>query len=144
VRAVQARPVHLPAAVPVRVGGAALLLATAAIHLLLWSDGYRDILWIGPLFLLNAIGAAVLALAVLAVPGRWLPLACAAGALLELGTLGGLVLSTTVGFLGFVETWAAPWAVTSAIVEAAGVLLLGGSALAGAATSRHRRARARL
>jgi hypothetical protein len=144
VRAVQARPVHLPAAVPVRVGGAALLLATAAIHLLLWSDGYRDILWIGPLFLLNAIGAAVLAVAVLAVPARWLALACAAGALLELGTLGGLVLSTTVGFLGFFETWSAPWAVTSAVVEAAGVLLLGGSALAGAASYRHRRARARL
>jgi hypothetical protein len=144
VRAVQARAVHLPAAVPVRVGGAALLLATAAIHLLLWSDGYRDILWIGPLFLLNAIGASVLAVAVLAVPARWLPLACAAGALLELGTLGGLVLSTTVGFLGVVETWSAPWAVTSAVVEAAGVLLLGGSALVGAASYRHRRARARL
>ena len=147
-RAVQARPVHMPAAVPIRVairvGGAALLLATAAIHLLLWSDGYRDILWIGPLFLLNAIGAAVLAVAVLAAPGRWLPLVCAAGALLELGTLGGLVLSTTVGFLGFVETWAAPWAVTSAIVEAAAVLLLGGFALAGAAGYRQRRARARL
>lgn len=135
---------HLPAAVPVRVGDAALLLATAAIHLLLWSDGYRDVVWIGPLFLLNAIGAAVLALAVLAAPARRLPLVCAAGALLELGTLGGLLLSTTVGFLGFVETWAAPWAVTSAVVEGAGVLLLGGSALAGAATSRHRRARARL
>jgi hypothetical protein len=144
VRAVQARPVHLPAAVPVRVGGALLLLATAAIHLLLWSDGYRDIVWIGPLFLLNAIGAAVLAVAVLAVPARWLPLACAAGALLELGTLGGLLLSTTVGFLGFFETWSAPWAVTSAVVEAAGVLLLGGSALAGAASYRQRRARARL
>jgi hypothetical protein len=144
VRAVQARPVHLPAAVPVRVGGAALLLATAAIHLLLWSDGYRDITWIGPLFLLNAIGAAVLAVAVLAVPARWLPLACAAGALLELGTLGGLLLSTTVGFLGFFETWSAPWAVTSAVVEAAGVLLLGGFALAGAARYRQRRARARL
>jgi hypothetical protein len=144
VRAVQARAVHLPAAVPVRVGGAALLLATAAIHLLLWSDGYRDILWIGPLFLLNAIGAAVLALAVLGAPARWLPLVCAAGALLELGTLGGLLLSTTVGFLGFVETWQAPWAVTSAVVEAAAVLLLGGFALAGAASSRHRRARARL
>jgi hypothetical protein len=148
VRAVQARPAHLPAAVPIRVairvGGAALLLATAGIHLLLWSDGYRDILWIGPLFLLNAIGAAVIALAVLGAPARWLPLVCAAGALLELGTLGGLLLSTTVGFLGFFETWSAPWAVTSAVVESAGVLLLGGAALAGAATYRHRRARARL
>jgi hypothetical protein len=143
VRAVQARAVHLPVAVPVRVGGAALLLATAAIHLLLWSDGYRDILWIGPLFLANAVGGAVLALAVLAAPARWLPLACAAGALLLLGTLGGLLLSTTVGFLGFFETWSAPWAVTSAVVEAAGVLLLGGFALAGAAAYRHRRAQAR-
>ena len=140
----QARAVRLPAAVPVRVGGAALLLATAAIHLRLWFDGYRDITWIGPLFLLNAIGAAVLALAVLGAPARWLPLVCGAGALLELGTLGGLLLSTTVGLLGFVESWAAPWAVTSAVVEAAGVLLLGGFALAGAASSRHRRARARL
>jgi hypothetical protein len=144
VRAVQARAVHVPAAVPVRVGGAALLLATAAIHLMLWSDGYRDILWIGPLFLLDAIGGAVLALAVLGAPARWLPLVCAAGALLELGTLGGLLLSTTVGFLGFVETWSAPWAVTSAVVEAAAVLLLGGYALAGVASSRHRRARAGL
>jgi hypothetical protein len=140
VRAVQARPAHLPATLPVRVGGAAVLLATAAIHLHLWSQGYRDIPWIGPLFLLDAIGAAALAVAVLVVPARWLPLACAAGALLELGTLGGLLLSTTVGFLGFVESWAAPWAVTSAVVEAVGVLLLGGAALAGVAASRQRRA----
>jgi hypothetical protein len=143
VRAVQAPPVRVPAALPVRVAGAALLLATAAIHLKLWSDGYRDIAWIGPLFLLDAVGAAVLAVAVLAAPARWLFLACAAGALLELGTLGGLLLSTTVGFLGFVETWQAPWAVTSAVVEAAGVLLLGGAALAGAAAHRHRRSGAR-
>lgn len=142
-RAVQARPVHVPATLPVRVGGAAVLLATAGIHLYLWSQGYRDILWIGPLFLLDAIGGAVLALAVLAAPSRWLFLVCAAGALLELGTLGGLLLSTTVGFLGFVETWQAPWAVTSAVVEAAGVLLLGGAALAGVAASRHRRAGSR-
>jgi hypothetical protein len=143
VRATTARPVHVPAALPVRVGGALLLLATAAIHLTLWNDGYRDIAWIGPLFLLNVVGAAVLAVAVLAAPARWLSLVCAAGALLLVGTLGGLVLSTTTGFLGFYETWQAPWAVTSAVVEAAGILLLGGWALAGAVAYRHRREQAR-
>jgi hypothetical protein len=143
VRAVQARPVRPPLSLPVRLGGAALLLATAAIHLLLWSQGYRDIPWIGLLFLGDVVGGVVLALAVLAAPARLLPLACAAGALLELGTLGGLLLSTTVGFLGFVESWSAPWAVTSAVVEAVGVLLLGGAAVAGAPGSRHGRARAR-
>jgi hypothetical protein len=140
VRAEPARPVHAPAALAVRVLGGGLLLVTAAIHLLLWSDGYADIAWIGPLFLLDAIGGAVLGLAVLGAPGRWLPLACAAGALLELGTLGGLLLSTTVGFLGFSESWSAPWAVTSAVVEAAGVLIMGGFALAGASAYRQRRA----
>ena len=142
-RAVSVRPVHLPAALPVRVLGAGLLLATAAIHLTLWNDGYSDIQWIGPLFMANVVGATVLAVAVLLAPARWLWLACGAGALMLLGTLGGLVLSTTVGFLGFVETWQAPWAVTSAVVEAAGVLLLGGAALAGAAAYRHRRAEVR-
>jgi hypothetical protein len=143
VRAISVRPVHLPAALPVRLGGAVLLLATAAIHLALWDDGYADILWIGPLFMANAVGAAVLAVGLLAAPARWLWLVCAAGALLLLGTLGGLVLSTTTGFLGFYETWQAPWAVTSAVVEAAGVLLLGGTALAGARAYRHGRVQVR-
>src|SRR5438270_13202143 len=134
---------HLPAALPVRIIGAGLLLATAAIHLTLFNDGYSDIQWIGPLFMLNAVGATVLAIAVLATPGRWLWLACAAGALMLLGTLGGLVLSTTTGFLGFYETWQAPWAVTSAVVEGAGVLLLGGTALAGARAYRHGRVQVR-
>ena len=142
-RAVSVRRLHLPAALPVRITGAGLLLATAAIHLTLWNDGYSDIRWIGPLFMLNAVGATVLAVAVLGTPGRRLWLACAAGTLLLLGTLGGLVLSTTTGFLGFSETWQAPWAVTSAVVEAAGVLLLGGTALAGARAHRHGRPQVR-
>jgi hypothetical protein len=126
-----------------RLLGAGLLAATAVIHLHLWLAGYRDIPWIGLLFLADVVGGVVLGLAVLAGPSRWLPWAAAAGALLEIGTLGGLVLSTTVGFLGFQESWAAPLALQSAVVEAAGFLLLGGLARAGARRARQRRTRGR-
>jgi hypothetical protein len=143
VRTALLQPPRAALAVPVRIAGAGLLAATAAIHLYLWLDGYRDIEWIGPLFLANAIGAAVLAVAVVVVPGRLLAAACGLGALLELGTLGGLLLSITVGVLGFVETWQAPLAVESALVEAAGAVLMGGFALEEAARYRHRRAAAR-
>lgn len=141
-RATQARPVAVANGLPVRVAGAVLLGATAAIHLHLWLTGYRDIPWIGPLFLADAVGGVVLALAVLGAPSRLLPWACLLGALLELGTLGGLLLSVTWGFLGFVETWAAPWARTSAVVEIAGAVVLGGVALAGSGRSRQGRPRA--
>ena len=138
----QVAPLPAGVALPVRLAGTALLGATGGIHLDLWATGYRDIEWIGPLFLVNAVGAIVLAVAVLLAPGRWLPWACAAGALLELGTLGGLLLSVTVGFLGFFETWEAPLARTSAVVEVAGALVLGGFAVAELLRSRQRRPRA--
>src|SRR5215469_14574378 len=54
------------------LGGAAMLVWSAVIHLMLWSDGYKDISVVGPLFLLQGIGAIVLALAVLVL--RWLAL----------------------------------------------------------------------
>ena len=53
-----------------RVAGAGLLIATAAIHLDLYLTGYRTIPTIGWLFLLQVIVAFGLALAVLAIPGR--------------------------------------------------------------------------
>jgi hypothetical protein len=97
-----------PAAVlPLRVLGAVLLALTAAIHGHLWAQGYDGIPVVGPAFLLDTVLGAVLALLVLAVPRRWLPWTAAAGALFALGTLAALLLSTTVGLFGFVETTAA-------------------------------------
>jgi hypothetical protein len=107
-----------------RVLGALLLVAAGAIHLYLWSTGYDTIDWIGPLFLLNAIGAGVLALAVLATPRRLLFWPAAAGALLQIGTLGGLILSSTVGLFGFVESSAASYYWDSVVVESAGFVVL--------------------
>jgi len=118
-----------PVVLGLRVVGTLLLLAAGAIHLYLWSTGYDSIDWIGPLFLLNAIGAFVLAVAVLVTPRRLLFWPAGAGALLQIGTLGGLFLSSTVGLFGFVESSAASYYWDSVIVESAGFLVL--AALAG-------------
>ena len=48
------------------VAGAALLVWSGVIHLQLWSDGYRSISVIGPLFLIQGIASIVLAVALVA------------------------------------------------------------------------------
>lgn len=113
-----------------RVVGAGLLAATAGIHLYLWSTGYRSIAWIGPLFLLQAIAGFLLCVAVLAASQRWLPGVAALGALLQVGTLVGLVLSVSVGIFGFFETTQATLFWPSVWVEATGAAVLVAVALA--------------
>jgi hypothetical protein len=110
----------------VRIVGAALLLAMGAIHLRLWFDGYRDVPWIGPLFLANAVLGALAALAVVLTPNRWLGWVSLLSALLLLGTLGGLLLSLTVGLFGFYESMSAPLVVPTIAVESAGFVVLAG------------------
>lgn len=102
--------------------GAGFLVWSAVIHLELWSDGYRDISVIGPLFLAQAIVGIVLAVAVLAF--RWLVL-LAAGAAASVATAGGLLLSVHVGLFGYTESLSVPYATLSLAVEftAAFVLL---------------------
>ena len=80
--------------------GAALLVASGAIHLDLYVTGYRTIPTIGPLFLLQVIAAFVLAAAIL-VTRNWL--VEAAGALFAVSVLGGYLLSLWVGLFGFTE-----------------------------------------
>ena len=82
------------------IAGAALLIASGAIHLDLYLTGYKSIPTIGPLFLLQIIAAFVLAAAIL-VTRHWL--AAAAGAGFAASTLGGYLLSLKVGLFGFTE-----------------------------------------
>jgi predicted lipoprotein with Yx(FWY)xxD motif len=91
------------------IAGAALLVASGAIHLDLYLTGYRTIPTIGPLFLLQVIAAFVLAAAIL-VTRNWV--AEAAGALFAVSVLGGYLLSLWVGLFGFTEvrTAAGIWA----------------------------------
>ena len=83
-----------------RVVGAGLLLATAAIHLDLYLTGYRTIPTIGWLFLVQVISAFGLGAIVLISDNR---LASAAGAGFALATLGGYLLSLRIGLFGFRE-----------------------------------------
>ena len=107
-----------------RVLGAALVAANGWIHLDLYRTGYRTLHIIGPLFALNAALGAVLALAVLAVPRRWLGLTALAASLFQFGTLAALLLSATVGLFGFKETLDAHLAPAAIAVESIGGLVL--------------------
>ena len=108
-----------------RVVGAALLLAIAAIHVYLWQQGYRDIDVIGPAFLLQSVIAIGGALLVLIAPLRLVPWAAILGALFALGSLGALLLTTFVGMFGFQESTKADFWLTTVLVEIAAALVLG-------------------
>src|SRR6202034_924982 len=115
--------------------GAGFLVWSAVIHLMLWSDGYKDISVIGPLFLVQGIASIVLAVAIVAF--RWLAL-IAAGAVAGVATAVGLLLSVNVGLFGYTESLTVPYAVLSLAVEftAAFVLLVAACVLAVAAPAR--------
>jgi hypothetical protein len=109
--------------------GAGFLVWSGVIHLMLWSDGYKDISVIGPLFLLQGIASIVIAVAVVAF--RWLAL-LVIGAVTGVATAVGLLLSVNVGLFGFTESLASPYAELSLAVEftAAFVLLVAACLLA--------------
>ncbi|NYJ74744.1 hypothetical protein [Allobranchiibius huperziae] len=110
--------------VVLRVLGAAGLLGNGWVHYHLWDQGYRSIKTIGPLFLLDAIAAVVLAMVVLAAPRRILPLGALAGFLMQVGTIAALVVTTKRGLFGFTESTKAPDYWESVWVESIGALVL--------------------
>jgi hypothetical protein len=85
-----------------RAAAAFGVLVSAGIHLWLWFQGFDTISVIGPLFLLNAAGGLVIAVAVM-VWRHWLPLLAAIG--FGAATLIAFALSATVGLFGVHETW---------------------------------------
>jgi len=111
------------------LAGGALLAASAAIHLHLWSTGYRHIPTIGPLSLLQAIVGIGLALAlVVARRGR----AALAGAVFAASTIGGLLVSVEVGPFGLKDGISAPDAALSLVVESMALVVLAAAAVVGA------------
>lgn len=107
--------------------GAALLIASAAIHLDLYLTGYRTIPVIGWMFLLQVIAGFALAAGVLATLRRVDSLAAQAaalgGALFALATLGGYLLSLRFGLFGFREVQTTAGIVAGLIEIAAFVCL---------------------
>ena len=95
------------------------VLVSAAVHLWLWFDGFRDIPWIGPLFMLNAIAGVVIA-ALVIWWRSWI------SALLALGfgasTLVAFLLSATVGLLGVHEIFLGTSQIAAAVAEVASIV----------------------
>jgi predicted lipoprotein with Yx(FWY)xxD motif len=114
-----------------RLAGACLLAATAAIHLDLYLTGYRSIATIGWLFLLQVITGFALAVAV-AARRHWLP--AAAGAGFALATLAGYLLSLWVGLFGFREVRTTA-GIAAGVIEICAFAALAAVALAGASTA---------
>jgi hypothetical protein len=115
--------------------GVGLTGAMGWIHLQLWVDGYREVPVIGTLFLLNASGAVLLTVALLAVPVRLLNVAAAVTAAFTAGTLAALVISLTVGLFDVRESLQTPLVATTLMVESTGVLVLVLTAILGARSS---------
>jgi hypothetical protein len=107
-----------------RIIGAALLVWMGWIHLHLWSNGYKHLPTIGTLFLLNFVGAVVLAAALLLSPRRYLAVPSAAGALMAAATLVSLAISINIGLFGFTDFLDAPFVHLSIWVESAAFLVL--------------------
>jgi hypothetical protein len=125
--------VHMIAQLTRRLGALALLVV-GAVHLqqFLAAD-YSAVPTIGPLFLLNAIAAGLVGIALLAPLERWVSdrrahlavgLLASAGAAIALGSLVALYISETGTLFGFAEDGYGTPIVIAIVAEVATVLLL--------------------
>jgi hypothetical protein len=101
---------------------ALMLLAMGAIHLYLVLTGVGGVL--GMLFALNAVGALVLAIAIVVLRRRLLLVASVLSLLFMVGTLLALVLALTIGLFGIRETLDFTLVPTTLVVESIGTIVL--------------------
>jgi hypothetical protein len=101
---------------------ALLLLVMGAIHLYLVLNGVGGVL--GVLFALNAVGALVLAIALVVLRRRPLLVASVLSLLFMVGTLLALLLALTVGLFGIRETLTFQLVPTTLVVESIGTIVL--------------------
>lgn len=104
-----------------RLAGAALIVVQGVVHVQRWLGGYRGIEVIGPLFLVNAAVAAVVAVALVVRGGL---ASAVAGVVLSYVTLVGFAFSRLDQLFGFSETvWDGP-ATVAVVAEVAAVVVL--------------------
>jgi len=103
--------------------GAVLTVLSGLVHLKLWQGPppYKLVPTVGPLFLIQAISGVALGLILLVTQRLIVVLACVG---LLAGTALGLVLSVKVGLFGFQDSFSAPYATSSLIVELIGAAIL--------------------
>jgi hypothetical protein len=121
--------------------GSLFVLGSSIIHFHLWdSFAYHALPTIGPLFLMQAIVGAVLAV-VTSIFRKLLPVLAETG--FAFATAGGLIISVNFGLFGWKDTMSAPYAGLALAVElTAGALLLVASALMGRSWLAERKTRA--
>jgi hypothetical protein len=121
-----------------RVGVLAILV-TGAVHLQQYLGEYQSIPTIGPMFLLNAIGSAAVAIGLLLPAQRWLGqrrgelavgLLALGGVAIGLGSLIALYIAETSTLFGFSEGTLETVMWIAIVAEAAAVALLGPVAMA--------------
>ena len=105
-----------------QVVSAIFLLAMGGIHLYLALNGVSGVL--GFMFILNAVGALTLAIAIVVLRRQLLLAACVLSVLFMAGTLLALVLALTVGLFGVGETLQGRLVPTTLVVESIGVVVL--------------------
>jgi hypothetical protein len=99
-----------------------MLLVMGGIHLYLVFDGVGGLL--GQLFVVNAVGALVLAIAIVVLRGWLLSVATGLSLLFMVGTLLALVLALTVGLFGIREVLSFTLVPTTLVVESIGTIVL--------------------
>lgn len=124
-------------ALVLRVAGAGLLGWIGYIHWFLWQrEGYKFIPTNGPLFLVDAIAAVVLAVLLL-VWARPLAGLLAAGFIAS--TIGALAISLWIGLFGFHESIHANFVVESLVLESIALVILAAwTVIAATAVARRR------
>jgi len=105
-----------------RLLSAIALLVMGGIHLYLVFNGVGGLLC--TMFVLNVIGALVLAIAIIVLRGRLLSLATVLRLLFMVGTLLALVLALTVGLFGIHEVLSFTLVPTTLVVESIGTVIL--------------------
>ena len=110
--------------------GSLLVAGSGVLHFFLWLNyGYSKIPTIGPLFLMQAVVAVLVAAAAIGTR-HWLVVLGEAGFVIS--TALGLVLSINIGLFGWQETLDGPWVWLALLIEfLAGALLAASGVLLG-------------
>jgi len=122
-----------------RMLAAAAVLVSAGVHLYLWFHVFRHTHVVGPAFVLNAVGGAVIAV-LLVTWQHWIPLLLAVG--FGVSTLGAFLIAVTVGLYGVHEHWTS-WEVWTAAAAEVVAIIAAGTVLLQEYSPRTARQRAR-
>ncbi len=110
-----------PVALGAVLAAAILMICSGLIHIHLWDIAYRHVATLGPLFMVQAVAALVLAVVLVVTRVVVVALGCVA---LMLGTTVGFILADTVGIFGFTLPVVTGWAYESLVAELLSSLVL--------------------